>query len=307
MCMDFLKNSQNKVLVCLPVYNAEDCLSSTIKSILRQTFKQFDVLVIDNQSTDHTVDVFHKFKRDFDTENKIHIIANKENLGRIGNWNQCIEILKQTHHLYLKFVFSGDRLEDDCLEKMVNIFIKNPSLGLVSSGYYVHTFGNKIEKKVSFGKNMHFTPVQALESFVQRGNWVGAPISCMFSRGAIDGVKFSEGIEWAADWKFYIDITKRFDSFYISEPLSNFHAPQRKYFIKHETDPATRTEELLVKQYALKKLEDLNPDIAASLKKNLYKTEGEYLFQSLSLFDILALTIYKLAKIFKNILRNNSF
>lgn len=305
--MDFLKNSQNKVLVCIPAYNAEDCLLGTIKSILRQTFKQFDVLVIDNQSTDHTVDAVHQFNLDLEMGHKIHVIENKENLGRIGNWNRCIEIFRQTHHPYLKFVFAGDTIEDNCLETLIHVFQNNPKLGLVSSGYYIHTSGNKVEKKISFKKNILFIPIEALKAFVQIGNWVGAPIACMFSREAINGIKFSEGIEWASDWKFYVDVVKKFNSFYINEPLGNFYAQQRKYFAKHESDPAAKTEELLVKQHVLKKLEELNPAAAKNLRKNLHKIEGEYIFQNLSLWDIGALTIYKLAKIFRNIIRNNSF
>ena len=154
---------------------------------------------------------------------------------------------------------------------------------------------------------MHFTPVDALKAFINNNNWVGAPIACIISRKAVAGVKFSDGIDWAADWKFYIDITKRFESFYINEPLSNFYASKRKYFLGHNTDPVARAEQLLVKQYALQKLEDLNPAIAKSLRKNLYNIEGRYLLQELSLFDIGTLTIYKLAKRLRNIINGNNF
>ena len=305
--MDFLKNSQNKILVCIPAYNAEDCLSDTIKSILCQTFKQFDILVIDNQSDDKTIEVAQKIKRDFDEENKIYIIKNRENLGRIGNWNKCIEIFRQTRHPYLKLMVTGDTLEKRCLEKLLNIFNNNPSLGIVSSGYYVHTSKNKIEKKNSFEKSAYFAPSDALKAFIQKGNWIGSFISCMFSRKSIEEINFSEGFEWTADWKLYIDIVKKFDSFYINELLSNFYALRRKYYIKHNNTPASRAEELFVAHYALQKLEDLNPSIAKNFRKDLHKIEGRHLFQNLSLFDIGALTAFKLAKHLKNIFKSNSF
>lgn len=305
--MDFLKNSHNKVLVCIPTYNAADCLLDTIRSILSQTFKQFDILIIDNRSVDNTMKIIQQFKRDFDKENKIYVFSNKENIGRIRNWNECLEIFKKTYHPYLKFVFAGDTLENNYIETLTNVFQNNPGLGLVSSGYFVHYSGNKIRKKISFKKSMHFTPVNALKAFIKNDNWIGAPIACIISRKAVAGVKFSNEIEWAADWKFYVDITKRFESFYINEPLSNFYVSKRKYFLEHNTDPVARAEQLLVKQYALQKLKDLDPVTAKSLSNDLYKMEGEYLFQSLSLLDIGTLTVYKLAKIFKNILRSNNF
>lgn len=300
--MDFFKDSQNKVLVCIPTYNAEDSLSDTIKSILHQTFKQFDVLIIDNQSTDRTVEVAQQLKSDFNIENKIHIITNEENLGRIGNWNKCVEMFRQSPHSYLKFVFTGDTLEDNCLETLVNVFQKNPGIGLVASEYHVHT-ANKTEKKTSFNKSIRFTPNEALKAFIRKDNWVGAPIACMFSREAIKGIKFSDGIEWVADWKFYIDIARSFDSFYINEPLSNFYAFQRKYFLRHNTDPIARAEELFIKYYVLQKLEDLNSDIAKSLRKDLYRTEGKHLFLEISFLEIFWLVIYKTVKKIRNIFK----
>jgi glycosyltransferase involved in cell wall biosynthesis len=300
--MDFLKNSQNKILVCIPAYNAQDCLSDTVKSILSQTFKSFDILIIDNQSNDNTAEVARQLKRDFDPENKIYIIENKENIGRVGNWNKCIEVFRQTSHTFIKFMVTGDTLEKNCLEALMDGFKNNPGVGLVSAGYYVHNYENKTEKKISFNKSMRLTPAEALGAFIKKGNWVGSLIACMFSRQALGENKFSEGIDWAADWKLYVDMLKKFDSFYISEPLSNFYAPRRKYYQKYNGTPVAKAEELFVARYALKILEDLDPDAAKNARNDLYKTEGKYLFLNLSFSDIAKLTVYKLAKLFKSIL-----
>src|SRR5688572_7130536 len=111
--MDFLKNSQNNILVCVPAYNAANGLLGTLKSILGQTYRQFDIVIIDNRSGDDTALIAQNFKREFDVDGKVHIAVNPENIGRIGNWNKCLEIFKQTNHSYLKFVFAGDTLESN--------------------------------------------------------------------------------------------------------------------------------------------------------------------------------------------------
>lgn len=299
--MDFLKNSQNEVLVCIPTYNAEDAISDTVKSVLAQSFKQFDVLILDNQSTDHTVEVLEQLKRDLDTENKIHIVVNKENLGRVGNWNQCIELFKQTPHPYLKFVFVGDTLEDNCLAALVRAFQKNPGIGLVTSGYYMHIDRDKVSEKILFKETTHFTPTEALKAFIQKDNWIGALLTCMFSREAIEEVRFPDGLGWASDCKLYVDIIKRFNSLYINESLANFNVFERKYLLKNKSNPITRIEELYIKYYVLQKLEELDFDMAENLRKKLHEQEGKYLFSSFSFYDIGRLIIYKLAKYFHSL------
>ena len=69
-----LGNHQNKILVCVPTYNAEKSLEKTIKSILKQSFKGFDVLIVDNQSTDKTFKVAQYLKDGLGVDNKIYII-----------------------------------------------------------------------------------------------------------------------------------------------------------------------------------------------------------------------------------------
>lgn len=299
--MSFAKNSQNRVLVCVPVYNAEDCLSDTLKSILNQTFKKFEIFVVDNCSNDNTSEVAEHFKNNFDEDNKIHIIKNKKNLGRIGNWNNCLDLFRQSDFNYLKFVFAGDTLRNNCLEKLTDVFASNSGIGLAASGYYVHSLKNKADKKVSFSKDMSFNPVEGLKAFITNSNWVGAPLACMFSKKAIEEIKFSDGIDWASDWKFYVDVTKNNNSFYINDALADFYVSKRKYYADNIASAAASAEELFVKYYTLQKLEELDSELVRKFRNNLYIAEGKHLFKNLSLIDIIWLTIYKFAKNIKNI------
>lgn len=294
--MNALKDSKNEVLVCIPTFNSQDDVVETLKSVLNQSYKNFDVVVVDNCSTDGTLNSIQKFSQ---KDSRVHFIQNKKNLGRIENWNECVELFKQTPHKYFKFVFVGDTLEEDCLKRFVSIFKKNISLGLVASGYYVHD--KKVKIKASFGKTMFFSPLDALQFFFKRGNWVGGPLSCMFSKDALQSNQFLGGLEWVADWKFYVNITREFDSFYTPEPLGHFYTSKRKHHTKHIESSVARAEEIYMKHYILESIGDIDIGIANDLKKDFNKEEGKHIFLLLSPFEIVWLILYKLAKQIKKI------
>jgi glycosyltransferase involved in cell wall biosynthesis len=108
------------ISICVPTYNGAAYLAETLDSILAQTFSNLDVLVVDDQSTDDTVEIAHSYAvRDA----RIRIFQNHHNLGLVGNWNRCVELAKGE---WIKFVFQDDLLTPDCIEKMINALNKSP-------------------------------------------------------------------------------------------------------------------------------------------------------------------------------------
>ena len=74
------------VSVCIPVYNGEKYIGETIESVLKQTFKDFELVVCNNCSTDHTLDVVSKYQ-----DPRIRVVTNEQNVGMVGNWNVCLK------------------------------------------------------------------------------------------------------------------------------------------------------------------------------------------------------------------------
>lgn len=113
------------VTICIPVRNAESFIYQAIESCLSQTFKNYEILIVDNASTDGTLNIVKKFSSE-----RIKIIKNKNNIGITANFNACIENAKGE---YLKFLCADDILSPDCLEKMFLAFEKYPDAKLVMS------------------------------------------------------------------------------------------------------------------------------------------------------------------------------
>ncbi|HQI19850.1 MAG TPA: glycosyltransferase family 2 protein, partial [Leptospiraceae bacterium] len=71
-----------EISVCIPVYNTEPFIAEAIESALNQTFKDFELIILDNRSTDNTLKIVRKFK-----DKRIRVVAHEKNLGAEANWN----------------------------------------------------------------------------------------------------------------------------------------------------------------------------------------------------------------------------
>ncbi|MES2568258.1 MAG: glycosyltransferase [Bacteroidota bacterium] len=100
--------SEIKISVCIPVFNGEKYIEEAINSVLNQTFKDFELIIVDNKSTDSTVSIIKKY-----TDQRITLIQNDSNIGLIPNWNKSMEHAKGE---YIKILPADDYIYPDCLQ-----------------------------------------------------------------------------------------------------------------------------------------------------------------------------------------------
>ncbi|MDF1594188.1 MAG: glycosyltransferase [Desulfobacterales bacterium] len=106
-------NKSPLVSICIPVYNGESFLEECLESILKQSFRNFEVIVVDDQSSDASFEIAQRFR---DRGDRIHVVRNEVNLGLVENWNRCLELSRGE---WIKYVFQDDMIDPDCLEKMI--------------------------------------------------------------------------------------------------------------------------------------------------------------------------------------------
>ncbi len=81
-------NNFPKVTVCLPTYNSGEFITQAIDSILEQTFKDFELIISDDCSTDNTPEIIRSY---LEKDRRIKYLQNSQNLGLFMNWNRCLE------------------------------------------------------------------------------------------------------------------------------------------------------------------------------------------------------------------------
>jgi len=111
------------VSVILPAYNAEDYLEEAIQSILDQTFKDFELIIIDDKSTDKTSQIILSF-----IDPRIVIIKNQKNQGITYSLNKGLEIAKGA---YIARMDADDISATNRLELQINYLEQNPSTSLL--------------------------------------------------------------------------------------------------------------------------------------------------------------------------------
>lgn len=105
------------VSIITPAYNAEKTISETINSVLKQSYENWEMIIIDDASKDSTVSVVEGY-----TDPRIKLIKSKENMGPAMAWNQGFKIMKGR---YLAFVDADDVWEPDKLKDQISFMMDN--------------------------------------------------------------------------------------------------------------------------------------------------------------------------------------
>jgi glycosyltransferase involved in cell wall biosynthesis len=124
-----LLDAQPLVSVVTPVYNGEKYLAECIESVLAQTYQNWNYVIVNNRSTDRTLEIAQHFAQQ---DSRIRIHNNLEFLGLLQNFNNSLRQISPCSK-YCKMVLADDWLFPDCLMEMVEVAETNPSVGLVGS------------------------------------------------------------------------------------------------------------------------------------------------------------------------------
>ena len=112
------------VSVLMTAYNREKYIAEAIQSVLISTYQNFELLIIDDASTDKTVAIANQFAL---KDDRIKIYVNKTNLGQFQNRNKAASYAKGT---YIKYCDSDDKLFNWSLDYCVNMMEKYPNAGM---------------------------------------------------------------------------------------------------------------------------------------------------------------------------------
>jgi len=120
---------QPLVSVVTPVYNGEKYLVECIESVLKQTYGNYEYIIVNNCSTDRTLQVALDYAK---KDSRIRVHNNEKFVGVIANHNIAFGLISPSAK-YCKVVSADDFIFPDCLAKMVGLAENNPSVGIVGS------------------------------------------------------------------------------------------------------------------------------------------------------------------------------
>jgi len=124
-----LSADQPTVSVVTPVYNTEKYLSECIESVIRQSYPNWEYVIVDNRSKDSSFAIAERYAK---IERRIRVVSNPKFLPVIENWNNALRHIS-SHSKYCKVVHADDWIFPQCLSEMVCVMEKSPNVSLVSA------------------------------------------------------------------------------------------------------------------------------------------------------------------------------
>jgi glycosyltransferase involved in cell wall biosynthesis len=197
-----------KVSVVIPTHNRALFLRAAIQSVLNQTFQDFEIVVVDDASEDHTSAVIRSFG-----DSRIQYIRHETNKGQGVTRNDGIS---RALGEYIALLDDDDEWLPAKLEKQVHLLDNRPSkVGLVYTGLYrIDASSRRVIYTVHPEKRGY-----AFEELCRK-NWIGTCSSVLIRKACFDKTGlFDEALASKADYDMWLRIAKEFDIEYIREPL----------------------------------------------------------------------------------------
>lgn len=130
------KTNNRKVSVIVPVYNAVSHLDVCISSIINQTYNNLEIILVDDGSTDNTLEKLNEYKEKY-PQIKVYTKKNK-GVAHTRNYG-----LSKATGYYIMFMDNDDYIDNNYVEKMVS-FDDNSDYDIINSGYVRETYDGKI-------------------------------------------------------------------------------------------------------------------------------------------------------------------
>ena len=201
--------------VIIPLYNKAPYVAKAIESVLGQTYRDFEVIVIDDGSTDQSLEVAKTF------ENKSITIISQPNSGVSTARNNGVKIAK---HPYICFLDADDWWHPTFLEEMKQLITDFPDAGIYGSGYYIVKHGQERIAPIGVPQGFERGIIDYCEVYAKTlcmPLWTGAvivPKNIFDEEGG-----FKSQLKLGEDFDLWIRIVLKHQVILINKPLAYYN------------------------------------------------------------------------------------
>lgn len=216
------------VSVLIPTYNRPHYLVMGMLSVLRQTYKNWELVICDDSTNDQTEAAVRPYTQ---TDPRIRYVRNQTRLGWPNNGHRCMELARGE---FVNFLMDDDLFLDSKLAVMVNAFLDRPDATLVTSARYTIDGDGQVtgmEERLFDRSAVVGGRELAEHLLVNVTNYIGEPTTAMFRKRDLDepfGCYRGRQYVFMVDVAMWLALLARGNAVYIAEPQSCFrvHAGQ---------------------------------------------------------------------------------
>ncbi len=220
----------------MPVYNSASYIERAVKSVLEQTFEDFEIVLVDDCSTDGTDRIAAGFA---EIDPRVIFFRNRQNRGMVSNWNHCLQLARGE---YVRFLFGDDFITNkEALARQIERLDRFPSVSLVSSSRIIV---DAEDRQIAVWQGFRELESQGAAKVVQAclelyyikdgrlkfgclKNLIGEPSAVMFRRSmALRG--FNAEYRQLVDLEMWFHLLRQGNFSYIEEPLVAFRVHEEQ-------------------------------------------------------------------------------
>jgi glycosyltransferase involved in cell wall biosynthesis len=202
------------VSICVPAHNAARYLSAAIDSALAQQYGDFELVVLDNASTDETRAVCERYK---DPRFRYEF---EPQAGQSIAWNRCLELAQGK---YVILLHADDELRPEYLTRAVEVLDANDHIALLHcAAEHIDENGAPLRVQRLFDADLVDRDGVILRTLLLEGCVIN-PAGVLVRREAYEAVgEFTDKVVWGVDWHMWIRIAMGWPVAYLAEPLARY-------------------------------------------------------------------------------------
>jgi glycosyltransferase involved in cell wall biosynthesis len=202
------------VSVVMPNYNKEQFILLAIQSVLQQTFRDFELVIVDDGSTDNSLAIIKEVAK---TDGRIKVLTNAANVGPSFTLNKAMNAATGQ---YICFIDSDDVFRPERLERMVDALKERPGYIAYTDIFLIDKDGEVIRN--SYLGSMGSTPEGDAYAYAL-SEWVQGLATMMIPATATQEVgHFDESLSWGEDFDYVLRLTERYKVALVREPLYGY-------------------------------------------------------------------------------------
>lgn len=195
----------NLITVGIPAYNGEKFIEDAIDSVMNQTRKVDEIIIIDDGSKDKTVEKIRNLQKSYPSF-KIRIYLNETNKGYQANWNKCFEYCSTK---YLLILHQDDILKEFAIDKLWTFLKNNPDFALVGGQEDIVDSEKRIIRVSEKTENLTFQKGKIFEFLSVNGTYIPCS-SVLFNMDKINKVGYFETDVLATDELYWARVLTKY-------------------------------------------------------------------------------------------------
>ena len=275
-----MENLKKKVSVVVTSYNYDEYIRTTLESLVNQTYKDFEVIIVDDGSKDNSLDIINEFVSKY-SNFKLYTHENHQNKGLIESVKLGIS---KCNSDYIAFLESDDYWREDYLQQKIDYIEEHPDAVIIIND--ITPFGNntydKYVTKIANYYRKNKTKKNYFLDFITE-NRIGTFSIVMIKSDVLRSLDFDSPIQTWLDYWLWRQVTLCHPISFVDEKLTYWNRHDNSYITqtgKDKTKPFevfyAKSDKLLRKKYPSFYQKNLLQIYARLLVKNIFSIQNSF-------------------------------